>query len=372
MITFPANTDLTGLVDSSVKVPAISNTSIGNCFRSAPTVVTCGLFTGNTIAPNATVSVEIDGVINAPTTTGNTLIVDTTSDTQNSNTFSIVGAHSVSVTSITDTPPSAAAGAKTIYTVGFTTSSTGGLSQTRWQPDSSITFPANTDLTGLVDCSVKVPAISNTSIGNCFRSAPTVVTCGLFTSHTIAPNATVSVEIDGVINAPTTTGNTLIVDTTSDTPNSNTFSIVPGQLISQQTVVASNPAAGATGVTYSVGFTTSSTGGLSETAGSQITITFPPSTDLTHLTGSSVADTSVSNTSIGNCFRSAPTVATCGLFTGKTIGPGHAVRVVRDRGHQSVPVQQRARRIYHLGHWPTRWWPAELRRLPRHRPARRL
>ena len=54
--------------------------------------MTCGLFTGHTIAPNATVSVEIDGVINAPTTTGNTLIVDTTSDTQNSNTFSIVGA----------------------------------------------------------------------------------------------------------------------------------------------------------------------------------------------------------------------------------------------------------------------------------------
>ena len=326
-LTFPANTDLTGLVSSSVKVPAISNTSIGNCFRSAPTVVTCGLFTSNTIAPNATVSVEIDGVINAPTTTGNTLIVDTTSDTQNSNTFSIVGAHSVSAPSITDTPPSAAAGAKTIYTVGFTTSSTGGLSQTAGS-QIHLTFPANTDLTGLVNSSVKVPAISNTSIGNCFRSAPTVVTCGLFTSNTIAPNATVSVEIDGVINAPTTTGNTLIVDTTSDTQNSNTFSIVPGQLISQQTVVASNPAAGATGVTYSVGFTTSSTGGLSQTAGSQITLTFPPSTDLTHLTGSSVADTSVSNTSIGNCFRSAPTVATCGLFTGNTVGPGHAVRVV--------------------------------------------
>ncbi|MGZ4223775.1 MAG: hypothetical protein ACXVSU_22275 [Solirubrobacteraceae bacterium] len=233
------------------------------------------------------------------------------------------------VTNVTvnNMPPSAAAGAKTIYTVGFTTSSTGGLSQAAGS-QINLTFPANTDLTGLVNSSVKVPAISNTSIGNCFRSAPTVVTCGLFTGNTIAPNATVSVEIDGVINAPTTSGNTLIVDTTSDTQNSNTFSIVPGQLISQQTVVASNPAAGATGVTYTVGFTTSSTGGLSQTAGSQITLTFPPSTDLTHLTGSSVADTTVSNTSIGNCFRSAPTVVTCGLFTGNTIGPGHAVRVV--------------------------------------------
>ena len=50
-------------------------------------------------------------------------------------------------------------------------------------------------------------------------------------------------------------------------------------------------AAGAKSV-YTVGFTTSSTGGLSDAAGSQILITFPANTDLSGLVGSSVADTS--------------------------------------------------------------------------------
>src|SRR6478672_1756778 len=83
--------------------------------------------------------------------------------------FSAVAkAGQLSVPSITDTPPSAAAGAKSIYTVGFTTSSTGGLSAAAGS-QITITFPANTDLTGLVGSSVRVPAVSANSIGNCFR-----------------------------------------------------------------------------------------------------------------------------------------------------------------------------------------------------------
>ena len=134
--------------------------------------------------------------------------------------------------------------------------------------------------------------------------------------------------IDGVVNAPSTGTNTISVDTTSDTAGSNTFSIVAAQPISQPALQLSNTAAGAGNVAYTIAFTTSSTGGLSNTAGSQITITFPATTDLTHLTGSSVADTSVSSTSIGNCFRSAATVVTCTLFSGQSIGPSQVVNIV--------------------------------------------
>ena len=95
----------------------------------------------------------------------------------------VAKAGQLSVTSITDTPPSAAAGAKSVYTVGFT--GTGGLSNAAGN-QILITFPANTDLTGLVGSSVKVPAVSSASIGNCFRSAATVVTCTLFSGQSIA------------------------------------------------------------------------------------------------------------------------------------------------------------------------------------------
>ena len=137
----------------------------------------------------------------------------------------VAEAGQLSVTSITDTPPSAAAGAKSVYTVGFT--GTGGLSNAAGS-QILITFPANTDLTGLVGSSVKVPAVSSASIGNCFRSAATVVTCTLFSGQSIGSGAAVSVEIDGVVNAPTTGSNTLSVATTSpsDTAGSDTFSIV--------------------------------------------------------------------------------------------------------------------------------------------------
>ena len=327
LITFPANTDLTGLVGSSVADTSISSSAIGNCFRSAATVVTCTLFSGQAIAPSHTVSVVIDGVVNAPSTGTNTISVDTTSDTAGSSTFSIVAAQPLSVTSITDTPPSAAAGAKSIYTVGFTTSSTGGLSNAAGS-QILITFPANTDLTGLVGSSVADTSISSSAIGNCFRSAATVVTCTLFSGQAIAPSHTVSVVIDGVVNAPSTGTNTISVDTTSDTAGSSTFSIVAAQPISQPALQLSNTAAGAGNVAYTIAFTTSSTGGLSNTAGSQITITFPATTDLTHLTGSSVADTSVSSTAIGNCFRSAATVVTCTLFSGQSIGPSQVVNIV--------------------------------------------
>ena len=187
------------------------------------------------------------------------------------------------MTSITDTPPSAAAGAKSVYTVGFTTSSTGGLSNAAGS-QILITFPANTDLTGLVGSSVADTSVSTTAIGNCFRSAATVVTCTLFSGQSIGPSHTVSVVIDGVINAPTTRTKTISIDTTSDTASSNTFSIVGARPLSVTSITDTPPsaAAGAKSV-YTVGFTTSSTGGLSNAAGSQILITFPANTDLTGL-----------------------------------------------------------------------------------------
>jgi hypothetical protein len=233
----------------------------------------------------------------------------------------------VSNVTVDNTNPSNAAGGRTVYTVGFTTSSTGGLSNAAGS-QITLSFPASTNLTHLNGSSVTVPAVSSSSIGNCFASASTVVTCNLFGGDSIAAGANVVVVVDGV-QSPTTTGaNTLTVATTSDTSNSNTFQIAAAQSISQPTLLLSSTAAGAGNVTYTVGFTTSSTGGLAAAAGSQITISLPATTNLTHLNGSSVTDTTAGGGSIGNCFASAATVVTCNLFGGDSIAASHGVRVV--------------------------------------------
>src|SRR5438270_265798 len=75
---------------------------------------------------------------------------------------------------------------------------------------------------------------------------------------------------------------------------------------------------------YVVTFSTSSTGGLSNAAGSQIILTFPTGTDITNLVGTAVR-VSGSQTVIGNCGAPSGQILKCGLFGGNSIFPYTAV-----------------------------------------------
>src|SRR5204863_231334 len=131
-INFPTGTTL-GSGGSAVTING-SATAVGNCSRNG-LVATCGLFNPtNSIPANASVTVELDGVINpSATSTTEQATVSTTSDNPTSTVpsanYSVIAGHSVSNVLVDDTVPSAAQGAKTVYKVSFTTSSTGALSQ---------------------------------------------------------------------------------------------------------------------------------------------------------------------------------------------------------------------------------------------------
>src|SRR3954453_4060252 len=99
--------------------------------------------------------------------------------------------------------------------------------------------------------------------------------------------------------------------------------------VSNVTVDPSSPTNAAGGrTTYVITFHTSGVGGLSASAGDKISITFPSGTGLSTIFNSQVFDTTAApNTQIGNCGTNGQ-VATCSLFTGRSIGGGDAVRVV--------------------------------------------
>src|SRR5438270_893236 len=120
-------------------------------------------------------------------------------------------------------------------------------------------------------------------------------------SSRVRPSTTVTVTVDGVTNPPAGSP-TLTVSTTSDTQNtSGPYTIVANNPVGTPSVTVSPPS-NATGAKteYVVTFATSSTGGLSNAAGSQITLTFPTGTGITNLVGSAVR-VSGSQTVIGNC-----------------------------------------------------------------------
>ncbi len=129
---------------------------------------------------------------------------------------------------------------------------------------------------------------------------------------------------------PTGGTDTLTVSTTSDTQTSSpgSFPIATAQSVSQPTAIVSNLTAGAQ-ANYIVLFTTSSTGGMSGKANSQITITLPGNTSVRTATNSSI--TVNGGSSLGSC-GIGPTnnVAVCFLGSTATIAANTTVTVELD------------------------------------------
>ncbi len=318
-ITFPSGTNLS-TVDSS-SVLNSSGTDLGSCSETG-LVATCGFFGGNSVAAGAPVTVVLDAVTN-PASGAPTLTAQTTSDTTavTSSPYSIVANNPLTQLSATINSPSNAAGARTVYSIAFDTSSTGGLSAAA-DSQITITFPSGTDLSKVDNSSILNSA--NTDLGSCSETG-LVATCGFFGGNSVAAGAPVTVVLDAVTN-PASGSPALTAQTTSDTTavRSSSYSVVAAHQVSQPSVSLSNSSPTATGVTYAITFNTSSTGGLSSAADSQVAITFPTGTDLSKVNSSSVLNTA--NTDIGSCSESG-LVATCGFFGGNSVAAGAPLTV---------------------------------------------
>jgi predicted lactoylglutathione lyase len=230
---------------------------------------------------------------------------------------------SVSGVTASISPPSSAAGAVTTYTVGFTTSASGALSQSAGD-SITVTVPSGSNVDTMVNTAVDV---GGNQVGACGAATTTVASCGLFSGETIPASTAVTVVLGGVTNPGTAGSYKLSVATTKDTTpvNSPSYTVTAAGKVTRLSVAASPTLAAGALTTYTVSFTTSSTGGMAQEAGSTIAVTFPAGSNVDTMVNTEV---DAGGNQVGACSATATAVATCGLFSGETIAPSTAVTVV--------------------------------------------
>ena len=320
-ITLPAGTvpNAQGQVTDLTTGQVVSG--VGGC--GGTTV--CGLINGNPVGAGDTLQVDLDGVVLPAAATGYTVSVSTRSDlapVTSSNSFSVVAGQAVSDVTVAVDGPSDAAGAHSQLRVDFTTSSTGGMNQTddgEW----FITLPAGTgpNAKGQVTDLTTGQVVSG--IGGC--GGTTV--CGLINDNPVSAGDTLQVDLDDQVLPAAGTGYTVSVSTRSDlapVTSSNTFSVVAAQAVSTPKVSLSQTAAGAAGVSYSISFTTSSTGAMNDTDNGEWFVTLPAGSS-TNAANGQVTDLTTGQvvSGIGTC--GAGTL--CGDINGNPVGPGDVLRV---------------------------------------------
>ncbi len=211
-----------------------------------------------------------------------------------------LAAADVSQPVVTNNTPTAAAGGQTIYSIAFNTSSTAA-----WQRRTRSRSPFPREPISRTSRAPRSRTARARNVGFC-TTANLTATCSLSGSNTIANNSAVTVELDGVVNPATANSYTVVVRTTKDTNRvtSASYSVVAAHQISQP-VVSDSPPSQAAGAQsdYTVSFNTSSTGALSSTAGSQISLTgFPAGTDFSHVVADAIHNgSSTSAPQVGFC-----------------------------------------------------------------------
>ena len=341
-ITFPSGTNVGKLTNAGIVTDNTTSghPQVGGDCSFLGTSVTCIIFNGSSVAGGDSVTVELDGVVNpAKPSATYSASVSTSSDnagTTTSSTFAVQTAQSVSNVTVTNSPPTSASSAPTVYKTTFTTSSTGGMSGAA---GSTITlvFPTGTGLSKLTNAGI---VTDNTTSGHpqvggdCTNTSGTTETCIIFGGSTVNAGDSITVELDGVVNpATTSTTDTASVSTTSDHASATTsgqYAVVGQQSVTGVAVGLSNSSPGASGVTYKVTFTTSSSGGMSGAAGSAITLVFPSGTGLNGMTAGTVTDNTTSGHPVvgGDCFTASGTTENCFIFGGSSVNSGDSVSVV--------------------------------------------
>jgi large repetitive protein len=239
-------------------------------------------------APNAvgagdSVSIAISGVVNPGAGSGYSVSISTASSiapVDTSPTYTVTGSATpqTSVTPGTFTSSSMAARATGVtYTANFTASSTGGIpsggSITLVAPNGTL-FPANCEFCAFANVVDNTTARSTTPFYTTVDQGSAI---SFNTAQNINPGDSITLTVPNVTNPATTGSPNLAVLTSSDTDAVQLADhITSDKAVKAPSFTPSTNVAGATGVTYTVNFTASSTGGIS--SGGSITLVAPPGT----------------------------------------------------------------------------------------------
>jgi hypothetical protein len=213
-VTFPTGTTLGSFQGGTVTDTTTGDPLSDDCSDAGGTTVVCTLNEGGSVNAGDGLSVDLTDVT-LPTTTGSsTLLVSTSADTKAATAaFTVTPAQAVS--NLSTNPASTAAGAKTDWTVGFNTSSTGVLPYS----GSAVTvaLPAGTTFGYFAGGTITDTTSGQTVSSDCSNTNGTTVVCTLNEGHAVDAGDALSVVLNDVSN-PTTTGPaTSTLSTSADT-----------------------------------------------------------------------------------------------------------------------------------------------------------
>ncbi len=297
---------------------------------------------GFTINPGDSVQVVVTGTTN-PTTTPDSIGVSTSSDPVAAS-ASVALATPGSVSTPALAVSSTAAGAANVsYTLKFTASGTGEMANGEGVVE--LLGAPGTRLSGN-NCDYTVTDTTNTHSVSCVdnlslfaggAAAVFIVPSGF----TINAGDSLVVEMAGVTNPPSGSGDSMSVATSSDTTPavSNAVPFVAAGTPASGSLETSSGAVGQSGVTYSVGFTASSTGALANGSGT-VTLLAPAGTAFGNNGGSwcaTVDDTTRNRSSSCDPASIAADGSAVTVTTHTTVNAGDSV-VVTLTGVTNPPV----------------------------------
>jgi hypothetical protein len=235
------------------------------------------------------------------------------------------GNGTVSGVSASVSGPTAAAGGVSGYTVGFTVSSTGGLSGAAGSY-LRFAFPSSV---GLASATAVVTDTTTgqqvVDVGCCSLGGSTTAQLPIEGGAVVNPGDVLSAQFEDVVNPAPAGSYTVSVSTSSDPApvTSSAFTIVAAQKVSGVLLTLSNAGAATAGASYQVSVVTSSTGGLSGAAGSYLRFTFPSSVGLASATAV-VTDTTTGQqvVDVGCCSLGGLATVQLPIEGGAVVNPG--------------------------------------------------
>ncbi len=333
----PAGTLFPGSCGSFCDFHVVDNTTSTSSSQNNATVdqgSVASFEAGQTINAGDSVTLTVNGVTNPPKTGSLDLKVQTSSDTDAVQAVDSVAADQA-VASVSFTPSSTAARATGVsYRVSFTASSTGGLSSSGTSGGYiTLVAPPGTLFPGTCGSFCDFKVVDNTTSTTTSQSNTTLdqgSVASFEVDQTINPGDSVTLTVTGVTNPPRSSGNVAIITSSDPAPVSEGDTIHAAKSVSSPSLSLSSTVAGATGVTYRVSFTASSTGGLSSsgTSGGYITLVAPPGTLFPGTCGSFCDFKVVDNTTSTTTSQSNTTLdqgSVASFEVDQTINPGDSV-----------------------------------------------
>jgi hypothetical protein len=215
-----------------------------------------------------------------------------------------------------------AAGATGVnYTIGFTTSATGALSST-----GTITFATSGATVFPGNCSYTITDVTTSQSTSACPAGGAGSSVTLTTGIAINSGDKVQVAAVQVANSHSTGSQTLTVSTSSDLASTTSFSLVAASPVTGVSVSLSTKAEGATGVDYTMGFTTSSSTGALDASNGTITLSTSGSTVFASNCSYTITDVTTSQ-SASTC-PTGSVSSSVTISAGITINHGDSVTIV--------------------------------------------